>query len=214
MRQFIEKNIHLIQNQRWEEIYEKDFPDGFTEILLNCGINPLEQDLNYIPNHFLCDCKRIKKFIIPNNVTSIGEQAFGYCDSLTSIVIPNSVTSIGDYAFYYCYSLTSIEIPSKVTNIGESAFSGCSSLTNIVIPDNVTSIGGNAFYNCRSLTSITMGNGVKNIAKCVFAYCDNLTSINYNGTKEEWDAINKHEDWAYNVNVIVYCTDGEINYNE
>ena len=41
-------------------------------------------------------------------VTSIGEYAFRYCESLTSIVIPESVTSIGEYAFYECLSLTDI----------------------------------------------------------------------------------------------------------
>lgn len=36
------------------------------------------------------------------SVTSIGDQAFWYCSSLTSITIPNSVTSIGFQAFKKC----------------------------------------------------------------------------------------------------------------
>ena len=39
---FIKENKDLIQNERWEEIYEKDFPIEFTETLLECGIHPLE----------------------------------------------------------------------------------------------------------------------------------------------------------------------------
>ncbi|MBE7091453.1 MAG: leucine-rich repeat domain-containing protein [Clostridiales bacterium] len=39
-------------------------------------------------------------------VTSIGDEAFSYCYSLTEIVIPNSVTSMGSSAFTYCDSLT------------------------------------------------------------------------------------------------------------
>ena len=47
---------------------------------------------------------------IPNSVTSIGDDAFSYCDSLTNITIPDSVTSIGGNAFYSCDSLTSITV--------------------------------------------------------------------------------------------------------
>ena len=45
--------------------------------------------------------------------------------------IPGSVTSIGDDAFSGCASLTSVTIPDSVTSIGNYAFSGCKSLTNV-----------------------------------------------------------------------------------
>ena len=90
------------------------------------------------------------------NVTSIGEDAFFWCESLTSVEIGDSVTSIGDSAFYWCSSLTSVVIPDSVTSIGDSAFDNCDSLTSIEIPDSVTSIGDYAFLSCESLTSITV----------------------------------------------------------
>lgn len=42
IKNFIEKNIKLIQYDNWEKIYSKEIPIGFTETLLECGINPLE----------------------------------------------------------------------------------------------------------------------------------------------------------------------------
>ncbi|MBO5749261.1 MAG: leucine-rich repeat domain-containing protein, partial [Muribaculaceae bacterium] len=82
------------------------------------------------------------------SVTSIGEDAFYECYSLTSIEIPNSVTSIGNYAFYRCSSLTSVVIGNSVTSIGYDAFYDCSGLTSIEIPNSVTSIGNWAFSGC------------------------------------------------------------------
>ena len=88
---------------------------------------------------------------LDGNVTSIGERAFQYCESLTSVTIPDSVTKIEIYAFSYCSSLTSITIPEGVTSIGNSAFSHCSSLTSITIPESVTSVGFNPFVGCVNL---------------------------------------------------------------
>ena len=41
----------------------------------------------------------VKKIVIEDGVTSIGNYAFHSCSSLTSITIPDSVTSIGNFAF-------------------------------------------------------------------------------------------------------------------
>ena len=119
----------------------------------------------------------VKKVVIEDSVTSIGDSAFRNCSSLTSITIPDSVTSIGDFTFYGCWDLTSITIPDSVTSIGSSAFYDCGSLTSITIPDSVTSIGNYAFKNCSSLTSITIPDGVTYIGYDMFAGCKSLTSI-------------------------------------
>ena len=110
-------------------------------------------------------------------VTTIGEEAFEACNSLTSVTIPDSVTSIGNSAFSHCSSLTSVTIGNSVTSIGDSAFYFCFSLTSIVIPDSVVTIGNSAFHNCTSLTSVTIGNSVTSIGDSAFLFCDSLTSV-------------------------------------
>ena len=114
---------------------------------------------------------------IPNSATSIGDQAFSGCKSLTSVTIPDSVTSIGETAFYECTSLTSVTIPDSVTSIGETAFYECSSLTSVTIGNGVKSIDGGAFSGCKSLTSVTIPDSVTSIGKTAFAYCTSLKSI-------------------------------------
>ena len=119
----------------------------------------------------------INSYTNPDSVTTIGDDAFGSCDSLTSVTIPDSVTTIGEYTFSSCDSLTSITIPDSVTTIGYEAFFGCSSLTSITIGDGVTTIGEYTFYNCYSLTSVTIGDSVTTIGKGAFYYCSSLTSV-------------------------------------
>ena len=108
------------------------------------------------------------------DVTSIGDYAFYYCDSLTSVNIPDSVTTIGDYAFYKCTSLTSVNIPDSVTTIGDMAFYKCTSLTSVNIGDSVTTIEGRAFRECTNLTSVNIPDSVTSIGDAAFNSCKSL----------------------------------------
>lgn len=137
----------------------------------------IPDDVTSIGEEAFWHCHNLTKVIIPNSVTGIGEQAFGYCSKLTSITIPDGVTSIGNYAFENCESLTSITIPHGVTSIGQGAFSYCQNLTNFTIPDSVTSIGNYAFKDCVSLTSITISNGVTSIGERAFYDCKKLSTL-------------------------------------
>ena len=111
------------------------------------------------------------------SVTSIGNEAFAYCYSLTSVQIPNSVTSIDSWAFESCYNLTYVSIPNSVNSIGAYAFYYCSSLTYVPIPDSVNSIDYQAFCGCSGLTLVVIPNSVTSIGGGAFSGCSNLSSL-------------------------------------
>ena len=67
--------------------------------------------------------------VIPEEVTSIDDDAFRNCKNLTSITIPDSVTSIGGGAFYNCTGLTEITVPEGVNKVGVYAFKGVKEIT-------------------------------------------------------------------------------------
>ena len=133
---------------------------------------------------------------------------------IEKVEIPDTVIEIGSYAFHNFGKVKklNINIPNSVTNIGEHAFEWCDSLTSITIPNGVTSIGNHAFNYCRSLKGITIPNSVTSIGNFAFQQCGNLTNIAYNGTKEQWNSINKDSwDWDYGSAIkTVTCTDGVI----
>ena len=137
----------------------------------------IEDGVTSVGDYAFRSCNNLTSITIPDSVTSIGNSAFERCIGLSSVTIPDSVTSIGNNAFYACSTLTSITIPDGVTSIGYSTFSYCSSLTSITIPDSVTSIGSYAFKNCSSLTSITIPDSVTSIGNNAFYACSSLTSI-------------------------------------
>lgn len=125
---------------------------------------------------FYC-CDTLTTIKIPNGIKSIGSSAFSDCTSLESISIPKSVTSIGDFAFYNCSSLISIKIPEKIKCILEYTFSECSSLESVTISNSVTHIEEGAFDCCSSLKNITIPNSVTKLGDYAFNECTDLKEI-------------------------------------
>ena len=127
-------------------------------------------------------CESLESITIPDSVTSIGDGAFYCCAKLTSITIPDGVKSIGNYAFEECTALESITIPGSVLSIGYSAFEGCTALKSITIPDSVLNIGDSAFEGCTALESITIPDSVLSIGYSAFEECTALKSITIPGS--------------------------------
>lgn len=147
----------------------------------------------------------LETVVISDGVTSIGEHAFYYCESLKNITIPSSVKSIGMGAFYSCKALTDIIIPNGTERIGEDAFKYCDGLKEVTVPSSVKSIGEGAFSNCyyeetdddykitynRGLEKVIIQDGVETIGVQAFYMCKKLNTI------ELPDSVKSIGHWAF-----------------
>ena len=87
--------------------------------------------------------------------------------------------------FFESSDIKEIEIPEGVIEIGVSAFEGCRKLIKVIIPSSIKLIGSKAFMDC-----------------------DNLKEIIFNGTKEQWDGMERGFLWRHLGPNIIKCTDG------
>lgn len=81
--------------------------------------------------------EEIRKVIVLEGTTSLGENVFSHCPSLEEVVLPDTLREIRDYAFYGLPKLKSVFIPASVEMIFDSSFLSCNNLERIdVSPEN------------------------------------------------------------------------------
>ncbi len=149
------------------------------DIVLNGTVTNNEQvyKVTSIKDNAFNNCSSLTSIGDLSACTSIGAFAFDYCSNLTSIGDLSACTSIGYEAFFYCSSLESIGDLSACTSIDNKAFYQCSSLMSVGDLSACTSIGDFAFYQCSSLESIGDLSVCTSIGYQVFYQCSSLTSV-------------------------------------
>lgn len=119
----------------------------------------------------------VKKVVIPENVTVIGQAAFAECTDLSEVTLPKSLEKIGEKAFRKCTSLKEIIIPEGVTYIDREAFRDCFSLNNAVLPESLKRLETYAFQHCTKLEEIHIPGSVEKFGEAVFQECHALKRI-------------------------------------
>ena len=109
----------------------------------------------------------IKKVVIENGVTTVGECSFYDYDNLTEVVMADSVEKIKRYAFAFCSYLSSVTLSEGLWYIGDSAFRYCEKLSTVTLPQSTSYIGNEAFQNT-ALKSIYIPSKVSTIGERAF----------------------------------------------
>ena len=123
----------------------------------------------------------LKRVIIGDGVTNVGDYALFCLPAATQVTLPESVTRIGRYGIAMCSKLTGMSIPKGVTEIGDFGLAG-NGLTAVPLPDGLQSLGRGAFDTCTSLTNTTLPAAITAVPGKCFADCTKLLNVKYAGT--------------------------------
>lgn len=159
-------------------------PNSITKIgdgaFMQCtqmSLNNIPEQLESIGSNAFNHCEYITTFRIPTGVRHIGVGAFSGCKRLTTVTLPDGLESIEETTFSDCPVLSSVDIPESVKSIGRMAFSSCSNILHVKIPSQVTIIDEGAFSFCKSLTNVELQEGLVEIGRKVFEHCSDIISI-------------------------------------
>ena len=126
--------------------------------------------LTAIPANLFAECTNLTKIHLPASISKIDDGAFALT-ALTEIELPEELVTIGNQAFYGCSALTAIYIPGSVNTIGDQAFEGCSEITSLVLCNGIKNIGNFAFADCIKIAAVSIPQSVTKIGDNPFTGC-------------------------------------------
>lgn len=173
------------------------------------SVIPRDGSVETIAASAFYNCNYLTEITIPDSVKIIERSAFYSCDNLTSVIVGNGVREIGYWAFKDCQKLSYISLGTSVEVIGTEVFYECYDLTSIVMPYSLKRIEKAAFQ-CTSLEIMFLSNSVEYFGEMAFCLCD-FGEIYFEGTKAEWNAIEKGTGWnSYWTSYVIHCSNGDI----
>ena len=149
-----------------------------------------DMDDSYVGNQWLDEetIVKIKKIMLGDGITQIGNFAFAGCTNLQEIVFPQkSLKKIKENVFYGCSSLKEFIVPEGVESLGDSSLYGCSSIEKISFPSTLKEIPcfSNDFEGLPKLRRVELAEGIEKIADGAFCHYKNLKTIILPSTLKE-----------------------------
>ena len=229
------KEVTLPANADYFKIVGKcliDIPHRSASLVWDGGTLPTDGSIRMVFEYLYYDDESLTEITIPEGVEEIGADAFCGCRNLTKVVLPASLTEINNGAFEGT-GITEITISDNVKNvfggvfaasslekayIGAGAtkslvetFKDCKNLKECTIIGQDNVYLDKTFSGCESLTGVTLGKSVNLILPDTFKDCGSLKEITYQGTKQEWQAVEKRDGWDGGIEGrVIHCTDGDL----
>ena len=158
--------------------------------------------------------------VMSTPLTGASENVYVNGVLMTDLIIDESITSISANKFYgFATSGGKLMFNSHITfdDIGVGAFSYMKGIETIIFNDAMTYLPEGAFSGCLGLTEVVIPKNITTIESGVFAGCEDLITIRYEGTVDEWNAMNISETWCHSYRgtklipaTDVICSDGTV----
>ena len=205
-------------------------PEGITSIgasaFRESGITSITipESVTAYASYMLMNCTNLTNVNLNNRVSFLATQMMRGCTSLETITIPSVVNLIGNAVFKDCNNLKTVIVEGTLPRMGckpgtNSVFTaeGIHLIINAAEVDMLADgkVNSTQRYSldkyASHFTKITLGENVTSIQADVFENFDALESINFEGTTDEWTALNLGTAWYNGVELTkLTCTDGEI----
>ena len=123
---------------------------GTNTLAYGCKNTTYPSDVDKIGNRAFYSCKGNFNFVLPNQINSIGEEAF-MASGVQNVEINRNDVSFGKNVFYECFSLTKASIPDTWEYLPYGLFNRCTNLAECNLPSKVVEYGDYVFNNCEKL---------------------------------------------------------------
>ena len=151
LKEFLEKNIELIEENKFDELYKKAENDLYfsqdigmlTRTLQAANIDPIEY-LSEISYCYLYGDSKITQFVIPDKIEFVNSEAFANCSQLNDVIFGKDVSVIYYGAFEGCTELTNVTLNDGLLEIGQYAFRN-TNIEKLLLPSTLRSIDVQAF---------------------------------------------------------------------
>ena len=135
---------------------------------------------------------QLTRLVLPAHLQTIGEYAFQGHSDLSEVVFGKEIISLGHASFHHA-GLRKVQLPNTCTNLS-GAFQSNQKLEEFIFPNKITESRDDFFY-CSSLKKIYVPKSMKIFAPRDFENSNSLTDVYYQGSEEEWNAIQRNDEF-------------------